>query len=225
MRLGLSNRRIIPYKKYKSCSRLSIFISFVLAIVFSFIFVARLRPVLLRLFTPYAVNVGSDAINFTVADYFQKTDYDYYDFVTLSYNSENKITSVQTNSPLMNKIKAELSIYLQEEIMKLKTTQISVPLGSIFNNIIFHGMGPKVKIKISPTDITDLNFNDTFEDVGINQVRHKIYIDAYISVSINCASMTKTEVIHDTIPVAETVIVGDVPLYYAENGDLQVLPE
>ena len=35
--------------------------------------------------------------------------------------------------------------------------------------------------------------------------------------------MTKTEVIHDTIPVADTVIVGDVPKYYSEKDNVPLL--
>ena len=63
----------------------------------------------------------------------------------------------------MNRVKADLSIYLQEEILKLKTTELSMPLGNIFDNIVLHGLGPDIKIMISATDITDLNFNESYE--------------------------------------------------------------
>ncbi len=222
MRMGLSKTKTALYKH--KATRIYLYLVFILSLILSFVFLLRLRPAFLRVFTPYAINIGSDSINFTVADYFQKNKYNYSDFVTLSYNQNNEITSLQTDSALMNKVKAELSIYLQEEIIKLKTTELSIPFGNIFDNIVLHGMGPDIKITVKATDITDLNFNDCFEEAGINQVRHKIFIDAYVTITVNCASMSKSEVIHDTIPVAETLIVGQVPRYYSINGNSQFIP-
>ena len=125
----------------------------------------------------------------------------------------------------MNKVKADLSILLQNELDNQKSKSLSIPLGNISDNIIFHGMGPEIDVIIKSAEITDLVFNDAFESVGINQVRHKIFIEAYVTISISCATVTQSEVIHDIIPVAETVIVGNVPKYFSENGGLQVLTD
>ena len=54
----------------------------------------------LNSFAPYAINIGSDAINYTVADYFNENFYSYSDFVELSYNSDNAITSLQTKNSI-----------------------------------------------------------------------------------------------------------------------------
>ena len=224
MLMGLCKKHVIFGKRRKHINRIYYFSILTISLVASMFFLVRLKPAFINMFTPYAVNIGSDAINFTVANYFNTNRYEYSDLVTLSYNNNNEVASVQANSSLMNKIKSELSIYLQEEISKLKQSEFSMPLGSVFDNIVLHGLGPNIKIKIMATDITDLNFNDIFEAVGINQVRHKIFIDAYVTISVNCASMTKSEVIHDMIPVAETVIVGQVPQYYSGNSDLLFTP-
>ncbi len=218
MLMGLSRNNLIKYK-YKSVARkIYFYLVFALSLCLSFLFLLQLRDAFLKVFIPYAINIGSDSINYTVADYFEKHYYSYEDFVTLSYNAENEITSLQTNTSLMNKVKADLSIYLQEYVNKLKGEDVWVPLGSVFNNPIFSGIGPNIKITVKPTDITDLVFSDSFEDAGINQVRHKIYIEAFVNISIHCASMSKTEIIEDTILVAETVIVGRVPKYYSDDG-------
>lgn len=218
MLMGLSRNNLIKYK-YKSVARkIYFYLVFALSLCLSFLFLLQLRDAFLKVFIPYAINIGSDSINYTVADYFEKNYYSYDDFVTLSYNAENEITSLQTNTSLMNKVKADLSIYLQEYVNELKGEDVWVPLGSVLNNPIFSGIGPNIKITVKPTDITDLVFSDSFEDVGINQVRHKIYIEAFINISIHCASMSKTEIIEDTILVAETVIVGRVPKYYSDDG-------
>lgn len=221
MRMGLSKRNIIKYK-YRKTSRKIFF-----AIVFFSVFAGfallfmQMRTAFLKVLVPHAINIGSDAINYTVEDYFTKNQFEYEDFVRLSYNNENEITSVQTRTSLMNKVKADLSIYLQEQVTNIKTGPVTMPLGNIFNNPIFSGIGPDLKITVKPTDITDLVFSDKFESCGINQVRHKIYIEVFVNISVHCASMSKTELIEDLIPVAETVIVGRVPQYYG-TGNMSI---
>lgn len=225
MRMGLSKRTVIKYKYRHIVYKFYFYIIFLMTLVFCVFVIYRLERAFMNFFTPYAINIGSDSINNTVADYFSNNYYSYSDFVELSCEDNNSITSLQANSALMNKVKAELSILLSEELNKQKSTKLSIPIGNISNNIIFHGFGPKVDIIVNSTEITDLVFNDSFESVGINQVRHKIFIDAYVTISVMCANITKSEVIHDIIPVAETIIVGDVPHYYSGDGSLQLLPE
>lgn len=225
MRMGLSKRTVIKYKYRHIVYKFYFYIIFLMTLVFCVFIIYRLEHAFLNFFTPFAINIGSDSINNTIADYFSENYYSYSDFVELSCENNNSITSLQANSALMNKVKAELSILLSEELNKQKSNKLSIPIGNISNNIIFHGLGPKVDITVNSTEITDLVFNDSFEYVGINQVRHKIFIDAYVTISVMCANITKSEVIHDIIPVAETVIVGDVPHYYSTDGSLQLLPE
>ena len=225
MRMGLSKCTVIKYKYRHIVYKFYFYIIFLMTLVFCVFVFYRLEHAFMNFFTPFAINIGSDAINYTVADYFSENYYSYSDFVELSCENNNSITSLQANSALINKVKAELSILLSEELNKQKSTKLSIPIGNISNNIIFHGLGPKVDIIVNSTEITDLVFNDSFESVGINQVRHKIFIDAYITISVMCANITKSEVIHDIIPVAETIIVGDVPHYYSTDGSLQLLPE
>ena len=222
MLMGLSRKNIIKYKYKETAMKIFYYFIFLFSLVLSFVFLIQLRSAFLRVMTPYAINIGSDAINYTVSKYFQDNQYTYNDFVCLSYNNENEITSVQTNTSLMNKVKADLSIYLQDEVNKLKMGDVHIPFGKLFNNPIFSGLGPDIKITVKPTDITDLVFCDSFEEAGINQVRHKIYIEAFVNISIHCASMSKTEIIEDTIPVAETVIVGRVPKFYGTDSALQL---
>lgn len=224
MRMGLSKSNIIKYK-YRTAFAKIFFAAVFFSVFATFVMLfMQMRTAFLKVLVPHAINIGSDAINNTVEDYFTKNQFDYDDFVKLSYNDENEITSVQTKTALMNKVKADLSIYLQDQVTNIKASPITMPLGNIFNNPIFSGLGPDLRITVKPTDITDLVFSDKFESCGINQVRHKIYIEVFVNISVHCASMSKTELVEDTIPIAETVIVGRVPQYYG-NGDMSVTPK
>ena len=225
MRMGLSKRRILGYRQRYVLYKIYFYIIFISSLFFLSFVVYRMESAFVNAFTPSAANIGSDAINYSLADYFRDNEYSYSDYVTLTYDEKNTVTSLQANSSLMNLVKSELSILLQNELDERKSDKLTIPLGNIADNMIFHGLGPEITINVCSAEITDLVFNDKFISAGINQVCHKIYIEAYVTVSISCANLTLSEVIHDTIPVAETVIVGDVPNYYGENGNLQVVTD
>lgn len=219
MRMGLTNKNIIKYKHYKKRYGFYFLLILIFILFFAIAFFQRLNSAFANIFVPYAINVGSDSINYTVANYFADNMYSYSDFMTITFSTDNTVTSVQANSSLMNKVKADLSIYLQEQVNKLKKDSLCMPIGCIFKSPMLQGIGPDIKITVKPTDVTDLVFDESFEAVGINQVRHRIFVDVYINISIQCLTMVSSEVIEDTIPIAETVIVGEVPNYYNMNSD------
>ena len=81
MRMGMSKRMIVKYKYRNFVYKIYFYIIFLIAFVFFAFIVYRLEDAFINAFTPYAVNIGSDAINYTVADYFSDNEYSYKDFV------------------------------------------------------------------------------------------------------------------------------------------------
>lgn len=222
MRMGLSKRPPIGHKYRHIVYKIYFYIIFILTLLFFSFVTHRLEKAFISNFTPFALNIGSDAFNYSVSEYFSDNQCSYKDFIDITYGENNTVTALQANTPLMNKVLADLSILVQDELDEIKEETMTVPFGNIFDNLILHGLGPDLKIKIKSAEINDLTFCDSFEAAGINQVRHKIYIDASVTISVSCANLTKTEVIYDTIPVAETIIVGNVPKYYSGQGTMNL---
>uniref|UniRef100_UPI001A92EF92 sporulation protein YunB n=1 Tax=Clostridioides difficile TaxID=1496 RepID=UPI001A92EF92 len=59
-----------------------------------------------------------------------------------------------------------------------------------------------------------VNFKTEFESSGINQTRHRIYLEAQTQVKVVIPLITSTKQIKAQIPICETIIVGDVPESY-----------
>ena len=87
MHMGLSKRKPFPYKYRNFLLRLTVLLTIIVSFILSVLFLNRLQNAFLSVFVPYAINIGSDAINFTIADYFKTNNYEYADFVTLTYDN------------------------------------------------------------------------------------------------------------------------------------------
>ncbi len=144
---------------------------------------------------------------------------DYSDIVTISKDENGKITSIQTEVAKLNRIFANVSLGIQEQMYSLEDEKISIPLGAIFGNSIFAARGPGINIKIIPAGSVEMDFKSEFTSAGINQTRHRIYLLVNTEVGLVVPFVEKKTVIATSLPVAETVIVGDVPDYYIDFGN------
>ena len=55
------------------------------------------------------------------------------------------------------------------------------------------------------------DFKSEFVSAGINQVRHRIYLEVLTNVSVVAPLITKEMSVTTNISIAETILVGDVP--------------
>ena len=70
-----------------------------------------------------------------------------------------------------------------------------------------------------------MDFKTDFESSGINQTRHKIYLEAKTQVKVIVPLTTSIKEVKAQIPISETVIIGDVPNSYVNIPKEEVSSE
>ena len=138
-------------------------------------------------------------------------------FVNISTDENGAVTSISADTIAMNKLKTMISAGIADLTEKERETFIYIPVGSLTDYPVLQGMGYRIPVRISIDGISSVDFDDEFVNSGINQVKHKIYLSATANISVISSAMTTSEAVTIEIPVAETVIVGDVPTYYGDN--------
>lgn len=210
-------------------ARLFLYLS-VVAVSFTasfIVFVSVIHPIFIAHLKIYGHIAATESINRAVEEVFSENHTSYSDLVTLDKNTDGSVSALMSDIVKMNKMRAKLSIALEKELKKMDCAYIRIPLGSILGNDLLAGAGPDVKIKIRPQGTAKVDFYDNFEDAGINQSRHTIYIKATVKVAVIMPQARTVTEVSNKIPVAETVIVGNVPKYFGtpnmilseENGE------
>lgn len=85
------------------------------------------------------------------------------------------------------------------------------------------GRGPAVVIKFEPVGSVTTDIKAEFEDAGINQTRHKIYLILNASVRILLGNASQTVEISSQVLISDTVIVGEVPEGYYQGAHDELL--
>jgi sporulation protein YunB len=111
----------------------------------------------------------------------------------------------------MNKIASDVAIESQKEIKRIGEIGIKVPLGYVMKNNLLAFFGPDIRIKIKPVGYIETKYLSDFESAGINQTRHKIYIQVKTNIRIIVPFNSKEIKVTNEVPISETIIVGKVP--------------
>lgn len=156
----------------------------------------------------YAIN---DAINEEIV---KKTSYS--DLVMLQQDNQLKVTALQVNVAKVNQMQALVSQLVQHKFEDLESSELRIPLGNLIHSSILAGWGPRIKVRILPIGTVQSKFNGEFTTAGINQTIHKITLDVKGKISIMVPFISTSKEIVTSIPITETVIVGNVPTTYLD---------
>ena len=136
------------------------------------------------------------------------------DIIILIKNDDGTISAAQSNLAGVNKLKALLIQKIQEDILNTSVTEITIPLGTLLADDIFAGLGPYIHIPLMPYGISTIDFESEFEDSGINQTRLTINLNIKTNIELLIPTAHTSSVVSTTVPVIQTIIVGDVPGSY-----------
>ena len=170
----------------------------------------RAEPVFVAQTSNYSNTAFTDLVNKCIIDISKHEEYD--DFFEVI--SKDGISMVEADTSKINMLISELTINIQNALNNDYPAKLYIPLGSLTDYYVLSSFGPEIPIKIIPISVVNTEIEDTFESVGINQVRHKIYLKLWVNMHYRGYLLNEKEKLEATVPIAETVIPGEVPQYY-----------
>lgn len=152
----------------------------------------------------------TSTINKTIFEEYSK-NFKYNDIIKFDKDSDGNIIMMTADTLKLSEIATLTVLKAQEELEVKSKVDIKIPMGYVTKNNILARFGPDVKIGMRPIGHITTRYISEFEDAGINQTRHKIYIETTTKVRMIMAASSSDLEIVNQIPIVETVIVGKVP--------------
>lgn len=149
----------------------------------------------------------------------------YTDLIKIVQDNEGKIKLIQADTVKMNDIAMTTAMMCQDNIANIG--EIGIPLGTVLGGQLLSGRGPTIYAKIVPVGSVTTDFESEFQNQGINQTRHKIYLNVHTSVRIVVPSQSKQIDVTTKVLVTECIIIGEVPSSYvnvANPLDMNLVP-
>lgn len=143
----------------------------------------------------------------------------YEDLCTIDRDSEGRIRLISLNVVNVNKLNSQIALEIQEKLNDSRSSKFYIRLGSFTGSKLLSGRGPNVEVRMSTIGSVTTDIKSEFEETGINQTLHKIYIDINCNVSLLSPFKDIDEQITAQVLLSETVISGDIPdSYYDLEG-------
>lgn len=185
----------------------------------------NLKPTIIAVAKAHADQVAVTAIQDAVNDKVAKS-VEYKDLIFIRTDNRGRIVLMQANTVKINSLAAETTLEIQKTLAKLQGEVMYIPLGQVLNSQLLAAYGPKIKVTLVPLGTVSVKVINDFQQAGINQTRHRLYLNVSAKVRIVIPLVSDEITVTSQVPIAETVIVGEVPQTYlnldmAKNFGLQ----
>ncbi|WP_066640317.1 sporulation protein YunB [Desulfolucanica intricata] len=171
----------------------------------------RLKPTIYEIAQARAVQMATQLVNRSVQEQVLGENVQYQDIISIHKDNEGRIVMMQANTVKVNQMAANITLAVEKSLEALDTQEFYIPMGQVLGSQLLANYGPKVKVKITPIGTVKVNVMDKFEQAGINQTRHKIYLGFNTNVKIAVPLQSGQTEVATTVPIAESIIVGQVP--------------
>ena len=187
----------------------------------------NLRPVLFGLSSARVQSIAAKAMNDAILDILSGNGELYTSLVNV-YETGGKVYLLQANSSRLNTLAADCANAAQERIAALGEQGISIPLGTLSGIPLLAGAGPHIRLQFTPAGAVRSSFQSEFRSAGINQTLHRVNLRLTATVRVILPGESHTLTVEAEAPIAENIIVGDVPNAYTnvanEEDLLNLIP-
>ena len=165
----------------------------------------------------FAGQITNDALSDAVENTLNDLAFDYNDLAIVQYGNDGKVKYIETNSKNINIFKAAVTKSAQDEVAKIKRSEMKIPLGAFTGLTLLSNAGPDIPLTFCLTGNFNSKIESSFESAGINQTIH--HIKLIITSHIVTGSVDhQGEMTFDTdFELAQSVIVGEIPTTYGGN--------
>lgn len=204
---------VVSVYENKSYVRVLWYILFILvAFVVIFIWVnIKVRPFVVSVATGYATNVVSNTLNDILDEAMKEDDYT---FVNVINDAEGKVAAVTMNSADTNLLMTKIALGIKNRIANMEEVEAEIPLGNFLPYPFLAGIGPDVPVKFLILANTSVTAKENFISKGINQSLYTISFHIVTKVGIYIPTIHSSVMVENDLPVAQTLIVGNVPDNY-----------
>lgn len=178
----------------------------------------KLRPVVAEIAVAQTQNTMTAVIETAVTSDLAARQVSYADFVAIQRDEGGTITALTTDMARMNLLRTGLTAAILEALSEVDTSDIRVPLGSLFDLEPLWAKGPAIKAKAMTVGTVRAEFDSQLTSAGVNQTLHRVWLEVDVPMTLLLPGGEVETEVNIRLCVAETVIVGKVPDTYLQVG-------
>ena len=159
----------------------------------------------------HAQNSFSTAVSEAVYDVLGDNSFD---LVSINTAETGQITAIMTDTAQINNIKSQVSIKLIDILMELSAQPTKISLGTLTGIESLAGLGPQLEMRFELRGGVTADVVSDLKETGINQSLHTVDCVVSADYYVILPGYRFSAKLSTTVPLAQSVIVGEVPDAY-----------
>lgn len=136
------------------------------------------------------------------------------DVMEVHRNGDGSIAALTTDMDRLSRLSSALSIRLTEHFGEMERETISVPIGTVLSVPMISDLGGNVDMEIVDVGQVGADLYKDVTSVGINQTIYEIRLRVTVDMTLLLPGGMETLTVESDGPLAETVLMGEVPQQY-----------
>lgn len=208
----ISYRPIDRKKRKKKRGIILISVLLVLVFLLSLLFTeAAVRPEVLPLSKMEAERLLSVLSNEIIGEMADSEIYNFENFIQIRYGRDGSILSLQADTRSISQFSSDFALELNRRLTQKGKLSIRLPLGNVTGWSLFAGKGLPLSLAFYPVGSAETEVKSDFEEGGINQTLHKIYLEIRLSLVVILPGENAEIEMTQKVPLSENILLGKVP--------------
>ncbi len=205
------------HAKKRRGKRVGLFILFMVVLCsfsityFFFLYDQKLMPSVLSVTELVAQTKINEAINQSLSETLSIDRFSSSDFFDTQLNGEGGVETISVNTVLINEICGKLAVAISNRLMSIKQQDVKIPMGTLLGVSALSNIGPNYSVSILPMGSAVVDYNSSFESIGINQVNFQIWLNVSTNVRIVNPLQNDRINVSRKLPLVNTVLSGKIP--------------
>ena len=200
---------------------LSVLVCIFAVILFAFF---GCRPIIMAFAESQALWIATKTANRIVAEVLTQYADSCSNAISVAYKDEQTVSAIQTNTSVVNTVRTAIMDAVMTAIEQISTVSVPIPVGTLSGVHWLSGWGPLLTFPMSFTATVLSDVSSSLVAVGINQSSYRVLVHLDVSLYVVTPGGHSTVGTRMSYPVAEAVLLGDVPDNITEvYGDDQSL--
>lgn len=180
----------------------------------------RVRPLVLQFAEARCKVLLTDMINQAIADHMADEGLSGFDVMQFEKDEAGAVVAMQVDTVSVNRIKSIISLAVSGALTDAGSDELtfSIPLGNLSGMEWLSGHGPLVRCNVIYEGGLTTDLVNSFSSAGINQTHYQTLVSVSVSLSVAFPLAGGDISVTSAVPIAETVLMGDVPDAYTYIG-------
>lgn len=197
-----------------------VLVLFLVLLLQSFWYIERkITPILQDYAKIKVIELATDVVNDAIAKKVVEMDQINRLFLTET-DGNHKITSISLDVQNATRVQTETTARIRDSLDHLSHQTFYVPLGVAFNSNILATYGPTIPVTLVPIGEVEVHLNPTLQEKGINNVLLTVNLHIQTKLKVIIPFSSHETVLEQDIPIAQQLIVGEVPSYYFKGSEI-----